>query len=207
MESPRLASRRYWTIPNALSLFRLVGSLSLIPLAILGWQTAFLGMVIAVIVSDWIDGKLAILLNQRSAFGARLDSLADATMYGAILLGMLWLRSSVVLQESPWIGAAVVSYAVMGFLAWWKFGVWPSYHTRAAKTCWLLTSIAVVATLADGSPWFLRAAMGAVVLANLEMMLITAILSRPATDVSSVFHVWRHQRARTTDDRQIPVAN
>ncbi|GIW95129.1 MAG: phosphatidylglycerophosphate synthase [Pirellulaceae bacterium] len=202
MDSTPQTHSRVVTVPNVLSGFRLVGSLLLVPFAWLGWETAFLVLVIAVIISDWVDGKLAIWLRQQSPWGARLDSVADVTMYAAILVSMLWLRWPVIWAESAWIVAAVISYGVMGTVGWWKFGVWPSYHTRAAKTCWFLTSVAVMVTLADGPAWCLRAAMAAVVLTNLEMILITHVISRPRTDLPTVYHAWKIERAEAADERE-----
>jgi cardiolipin synthase len=58
------ASDRIWTIPNALSALRLVG----VPV--------FLWLVLGGI-SDYLDGKLARVLNQMSRLGVLLDPLAD----------------------------------------------------------------------------------------------------------------------------------
>ncbi|MDQ1725070.1 MAG: hypothetical protein QOG52_2098 [Frankiaceae bacterium] len=69
---------RVITIPNALSFLRLLGVpvflwLILGPHAD-GWALALL-MVSG--ITDWLDGVLARVLNQRSHFGALLDPLAD----------------------------------------------------------------------------------------------------------------------------------
>ncbi|MCM3885982.1 CDP-alcohol phosphatidyltransferase family protein [Frankia sp. R82] len=69
---------RIWTIPNALSALRLLG----VPLflwLVLGPEAdgAALGVLAFAGISDYLDGKLARMLNQTSRLGVLLDPLAD----------------------------------------------------------------------------------------------------------------------------------
>ena len=77
----------------------------------------------------------------------------------------------------------------------WKFRAIPSYHTRAAKTCWLLVGIAAVCLFAGGPIWTLRVALAAIVLTNIEGILITRVLPRAQSNVTSLYHVMRRPRA------------
>ena len=79
------------TIPNLICGTRLVGSFVLVGIAWFDYSELFLWVFLLLAVSDWIDGKLAILLNQRSVFGARLDSWADAALYAALLVGAVMM--------------------------------------------------------------------------------------------------------------------
>lgn len=76
----------------------------------------------------------------------------------------------------------------------WKFGRWPSYHTRGAKTSWLLVLIATVSLLTDWSIWPLRIAAWGVTLTNVEATLITIVLPRWQADVPSLYHALRLRR-------------
>ena len=93
-----------WTIPNQITLFRIV----LIPVFIVvfyspvSWNHfgAFAVFWLAAI-SDALDGYLARKLNQSSAFGAFIDPVADKLMVAAALImiaedyacgGSLYLR-------------------------------------------------------------------------------------------------------------------
>lgn len=96
-------SDRIVTIPNALSVARLLGVPVFLWL-ILGPQAdvaAFCLLVLAG-VSDWVDGYLARRLNQRSRLGILLDPLADRLYIAATLLGLA-LRGIV-----PWWLVAVL---------------------------------------------------------------------------------------------------
>jgi len=182
---------RFWTLPNTLCLIRLFGSPGLIILGALEWRWAFLGLFLFLALTDWLDGKLAILLHQRTTFGARLDSWADATFYGSALVGGAWLCRVELLPEWPWIGAALVSYAITTGYGFWKFGRWPSYHTRMAKTSWLFVTLGTISMILDWSMWPLRIGLAWVTLTNLEATLITWTLPEWKADVLTWFRARR----------------
>jgi CDP-diacylglycerol--glycerol-3-phosphate 3-phosphatidyltransferase len=185
---------RIATIPNLLCLIRLLGSFVLVGIAINGSSEHFLWLFIALTMTDWVDGKLAILLNQRSVLGARLDSWADAALYAALLAGALLLHAEILVAEIEWILPAVASYALSTLAGFWKFRRWPSYHTRAAKTSWLLILIGSVCLFGGWSLWPLRIALAGILLTNIEALLITILSARWQADVGSVFRVLRARK-------------
>jgi cardiolipin synthase len=78
------------TIPNALSVLRLLG----VPVFLwlmLGPHADVIAIVLLAVsgVTDWLDGVLARKLNQQSAFGALLDPLADRLYILATLVGLV----------------------------------------------------------------------------------------------------------------------
>jgi CDP-diacylglycerol--glycerol-3-phosphate 3-phosphatidyltransferase len=98
---------RIWTVPNALSVLRLLG----VPLFLWlllgphadGWAIAVLALAG---VTDWADGKLARLLGQTSRVGALLDPAADRLYIVATLVALalrsvapLWLVATLVGRE------------------------------------------------------------------------------------------------------------
>jgi CDP-diacylglycerol--glycerol-3-phosphate 3-phosphatidyltransferase len=186
---PRITNRLL-TVPNVLCVIRLTGSFVLIPIALKGQNEVFLWLFIFLAMTDWLDGKLAVLLDQRTVFGARLDSWADAALYAALLFGVVMIYGDILRSELVWIGVGVGAYLLSVTAGFWKYKRWPSYHTRAAKTSWLLTAVAVVALFSDWSLWPLRVAAVAVTVTNFEALLITIISPAWRADVTSVFHAW-----------------
>lgn len=180
---------RVVTVPNLLCAIRLLGSFVLVALAIMGRSETFLWLFVVLALTDWLDGKLAILLEQKSVLGARLDSWADAALYAALLLGALWLHGATLRAEAGWILVAVASYAVSTIAGFLKYRRWPSYHTRAAKISWFLIVVAVVCLFGGWAVWPLRVASAAVTLTNLEALSITILSADWRADVSSVFRV------------------
>ncbi|MDX1566853.1 MAG: CDP-alcohol phosphatidyltransferase family protein [Longimicrobiales bacterium] len=188
------------TLPNVLGMVRLLLSPGLIVLGALGDGMPFLILFLFLEGTDWLDGKLAIRLNQRTRFGARLDTVADMTMYGALLVGLVLLEGQTFLEEWPWMLPAVVGFAASWSLSFWKFGVLPSYHAWSAKLSWLLAVLAAVALLAFDRIWPVRVAAMAVTLANVEAIALTLRLDRPRSDVRSIFSMEQRGPRHLDDD-------
>ena len=105
--SERAPEKRILTVPNLLSFARLLGVpvflwLVLVPEAD---EWAFV-LLVAAGVSDWVDGYLARVLDQRSDLGVLLDPLADRLYIAATLLGLAlreiipwWLVGILVARE------------------------------------------------------------------------------------------------------------
>ena len=105
---------RFWTLSNAVSLLRAVLTLPAVWLISLGpdyvWE-AF-GVVVVMIVSDWVDGWLARWRDEISQWGKILDPLADKVAVGAITLAM------VVFKDLPvWLVVVVLLRDAVIFLA------------------------------------------------------------------------------------------
>lgn len=174
------------TVPNLLGFLRLGASPLLVVLAFQGFEILFLLLFLFLDVTDWLDGKLAVRLDQRTAFGSRLDTVADAVLYLSLLVGLALLRGGVLLEELPWIGAAVLTFLVAWGASLVRFRVLPSYHAYSAKIAWFATLVAVVALLALDLVWPVRVAAVLVAAANLESVALTAVLDRPRSDVRSL---------------------
>lgn len=185
-------------LPNALTVFRLVGSAVLIAVAPLGDQRWFLAAFLLLAATDLVDGPLARRLGQRTAVGARMDSVADALMYGALLWGCIWFEGRVLLEELPWIAAALAAYALSCLASLARFRRLPSHHAYSAKLAWAVATVAAVSLLTDWSAIPLRIAAAAVLIANLESTLISLLSDRWQADVPSVWHAWRQARRRPT---------
>lgn len=189
--------RQVLNVPNALTAVRVLGSLVLIGLAVSGQATAFICVYVFLVLTDWFDGKLAILLHQRTVFGSRLDSFADALLYVTLLFGMCLLQWEFVARHAAWIIPAVATYLLSATTGLVKFRRLPSYHTYAAKTSANLFNIAVVCILFNWIQWPFFVAMSAIVVTNLEATAISFVLRKPRVDVRTIFHAARTRKAAT----------
>ena len=127
------------TIPNMLSISRLI----LIPAMIIpsyfiqDEQQArfiFLIMFIVIGVTDKLDGTLARYLNQTTALGAKLDTVADMVFYPLIALWLYRFESGVVGEWWNLIYFLLALYFVKMIVGRMKFGYIPAFHTIGAKT-------------------------------------------------------------------------
>ena len=180
---------RVWTVPNVVTGLRLLAAFPLVWLAWEGERSLFAGLLLLMLLSDWLDGKLAIVLDQRTELGPRLDSVSDILMYSAVALAFLWLEPDAIHAAVGWLAAALGTWALSAVVALARFGRFPSYHTRAAKTGWLVVGGVALYTIwsgdARGVPW----ALGWVVLTNLEAVAVGLLLPEWRSDVSSVIDV------------------
>jgi CDP-diacylglycerol--glycerol-3-phosphate 3-phosphatidyltransferase len=185
---PRDEYYRQWlfTVPNIICLIRLFGSGLLMGLAIAELRLWFVGLFVVLNVSDWIDGRLARWLHQRSDFGARLDSFADAALYTALILGSAILARETMWAEWPWVTVAVGSYVLSSLAGLVKYHRMPSYHTWAAKRTQILVFIAGITLVLEMTVWPLRLAALAATWTNVEALLLTAVLPTWRADVPSL---------------------
>lgn len=185
---------RSWTVPNAISVLRLAGIVPLLWAGHEGRRHIFLVILAVLLLSDWADGKLAAWLDQRTELGARLDSAVDAAMYGAVALSCWWLEGEAVQRHLVWFVGVATTWGLSGLLSLVRFGRMPSYHTRAAKTSWLVVAVVAVVWIATGDdrgvPW----ALALVIATNLEAIAIGLVLPEWRADVSSILEVARRRR-------------
>lgn len=78
-------SDRFWTLPNVISLAR-IALIPLLVVSVLVWDDppTALWILGVLVVSDWLDGKIARLWNMRSTWGERLDPIADRILVAVV---------------------------------------------------------------------------------------------------------------------------
>jgi len=127
------------TIPNMLSISRLI----LIPAMLFPAyyiqdepqaRFVFLIMFIVIGVTDKLDGTLARYLNQTTALGAKLDTIADMVFYPLIALWLYRFESEVVGEWWNLVYFLLALYSFKMVTGKIKFGYVPAFHTIGAKT-------------------------------------------------------------------------
>ena len=86
-----------WLLPNLLTIGGLVSGLTGLRFALEDRWVAVIAMIALAAVFDGLDGRMARLLKTTSAFGAALDSLSDAVVFGIVPALCLYLWA---LQDS-----------------------------------------------------------------------------------------------------------
>ncbi len=148
--SDEAASPRWVTIPNLVSVVRLLAVPAFLWLLLAEDNPAAAGiLLLAVGVTDWVDGYLARVLDQVSEVGKFLDPLADrlavaAALIGgwiagvvpALLAGALLLREGLVALGALTLGVAArakLPVRYLGKLATFLlYGAIPSFYLAAA---------------------------------------------------------------------------
>lgn len=109
-------SDRFWTLPNVISLAR-IALIPVLVVSILVWDDPPLALWLlgALVVSDWLDGKIARLWNMRSTWGERLDPLADRILVAAVPVAFavagyipVWVVAILLVRDALLVGTVPV---------------------------------------------------------------------------------------------------
>ena len=160
--SPPVADReslpdRVWTLPNALSVLRLLG----VPLFLWlllgpeadGWAVAIL-MVSG--FTDWLDGKLARWLDQSSRLGALLDPAADRLYIVSTLIALALREIVPMWLVAVLVGRELVLGITLLFLRRYGYPPLQVHYLGKAATLLLLYAFPGL-LLADGTGWLATA--------------------------------------------------
>ena len=131
------------TVPNALTILRLISAPFILFLLFKGWSEYALMASVLASLTDFFDGKLARALNQESYLGALLDPVADK-FFEIILLYFFWTTYDGVLVAYYYFIFVLRNIAQLmsiPILMWWKkiqFKVEPNLTAKLASTWSLL---------------------------------------------------------------------
>ena len=130
-----------WTIPNVLTMIRLILVPVFVVLFLKGHKMASLGVFVAASLTDMLDGFLARKLNQITDFGKLFDPLADKLM---VLSAMVCQG---IVGVFPWSAIIIVAckelFMVIGGLLMLKNDVvvYSNYVGKAAQVCFILSLV------------------------------------------------------------------
>jgi CDP-diacylglycerol--glycerol-3-phosphate 3-phosphatidyltransferase len=181
-------------LANQISVTRLVSAPLLLLLAWHQFPRTFLVVLLFAFSTDVLDGFIARTFHQQSELGARLDSWGDYAIYLTVPLGGWWLWPEIIRQEAVYFVLGLAGFTLPGLVGLLKFGSLTSYHTWGVKIAALAVGSSVLILFAGGPAWPFRLAVPISVLAALEEVAITLVLTEKRSDVPSLWHAMRHQR-------------
>ncbi len=189
MNSKQRSEQARLTLPNLLTGFRFVAAPGLLWLAWQGQGIAFMILLAIAFLTDLLDGIAARLTGQVTQFGATLDSWADVITYLTIAIGCWWLWPNVVYRELIFVGLIVASCLLPAFAGFSKFGRFTSYHTWGVKLAAASMGLSLYVLFLGGPAWPFRVAAVICILAAVEEIALTLLLSEPESNVRSVWDV------------------
>jgi cardiolipin synthase (CMP-forming) len=145
---------RLLTVPNVLSMLRLA-AVPLFLWLLLGPRYDLLAVLVLALsgLTDWLDGKLARLLNQSSKLGALLDPVADR------LYTLSTLLAFAVREILPWwvvgvlVGRDLVLVLTLPVLRHYGYGPLPVHYIGKAATLCLLYAFPLLLLAHDVPGW------------------------------------------------------
>jgi len=181
-----------FTLPNCLSIFRMVCAPFLLALAWFGQPRLFLVLLVLALLSDAVDGTIARKYKQVTDLGATLDSWGDFFIYMTVPLCAWWLWPDLIRQEAPFVFTVVASFAVPITLGFLKYRRLTSYHTWAAKFSAVVLSIGTLLMLLFGIAWPFEIATVILALSALEEIAITMSLPDWQSNIPTIWHARRY---------------
>ena len=177
------------TLPNLLTGFRFVAALGLLWLAWHSYGIAFMMLLALAFLTDLLDGLAALLTGQVSQFGAMLDSWADVVTYLTTAIGCWWLWPEVVYRELIFVVLMLASCLLPAVIGFSKFGCFTSYHTWGVKIAAASMGLSLYVLFFGGPAWPFRLAAIICILAAVEEIALTFLLSESESNVRSIWNV------------------
>lgn len=201
------APTAWLTLPNLISLARLLSAPVALWVALDGHGLAYKWLFAAAVASDCVDGLLARLLHAQTVLGARLDAAADAATYLVLFFAVLSLWPEFVLAHSVLLAAALTLYGLNHLWSLLRFRRLPAYHTWAGKTSAVLMAAGMLLWFVSGIGALFTAALVVSIVSVLEQLAITALLTHWHADLPTLVHALRLRRAPGPSASSSPAAD
>ena len=191
--SPRRMSVR--SVPNLLSLSRIVAAPLMVTAAALGSARCFTALYAATLLSDACDGVLARRLHVESALGATLDSRGDLAVALSLPIGALLLWPGMIRELAFYIVIALCAYLAPILVGEFRYRRLPSFHTWGAKSMAIIVGAALLLMFMTQNSLFFRLCIPLLVLESIEELIMIAVLPRWHPNVPSLWHAIQLRRA------------
>lgn len=182
------------TIPNILSLYRLFVFPVVVLMIVLKLELAYAILMVISLNTDVWDGFIARRFKQKTAIGARIDSLADIGMYLTALSGIIVFKIHEIGPDA-WLYFVFVSCYVLVILSpLIKFGKIQSFHLYSVKAAGYLQGIFfILLFFVDYFPVYFYIMVNISLLAFIENLAIQLIIPEMRSDLKGLFWVLKER--------------
>lgn len=184
------------TIPNALSLYRLFSVPFICILIALGHDMVFAVLFTINQITDILDGYIARRYKLQSDIGVLLDSYADIGSYLIAFLAILKFHPQLFSDYGFWLGGFFFIYALQLIVCKIKHGRWVAgLHLYSCKlTGYVQGTFFVVLFCYGFITWFFYVMILIGVLAELEVIAINLLSSKPILNAKGLYWVFKEKR-------------
>lgn len=188
-------------LPNSISAARIIATPVLIGLALIHEENAFKWLLLAAFISDIADGLTARSLSLTSALGSRLDTLADALLWIAVIVGIWTFHPALFAGFGLVLTFVVAFWAIEHLAALVRYGRLSSFHTYAMRLSAYLIGIFIMSLFLFGTlPWMLYLAAAVSILGSIEELIMIRLLPAWTTNVPGLYRVLRQRRMANTSE-------
>ena len=182
------------TLPNLLSLSRVVLLPGLYLLLRYGYEDLFLIAYILVGSTDFFDGIAARRLNQVSKFGKELDSLADLFFYISSAYFLYYLQPEAIAANNIYL---IIFFSLLGFsfiLSGILFRRPVMMHTIILRMNAILVFMVIISSFWFDTTLFVRLVILIYIIGFIEEILIFIIFGNVDPDTKSILHLARDKK-------------
>jgi len=189
-----MENENIYTVPNFLSLYRLLSFPFVMYLAISGNEWMFAIFLIINLITDALDGIIARTFHVQTELGARLDAFADVGMYISAITGVLVFKASdfAVHLLSLYVYIGVFTSSVLISLL--KFGRFPSLHLYSSKIGGYFQGVFFFVLFVFGFyEWFYYFVIIWAILAFCEQICVQWVLNEPMSNTKGLYWVLKRR--------------
>lgn len=186
---------RFWNIPNALSLYRLL----IFPL-LLFWIWSGHEQLTAVFIAislftDWLDGIIARSFNMQTRIGAKLDSWADTGTFICAFYAIGRFKWDLIQPHVTAFWIFVCFWLLSYIIVFIRFKGIIGLHTYLFKTTGYLQGIFIMVLFLFGFyPLLFYVSMVVGTLACIEEIIIFYVLTEPRSNVKGLYWILKTRK-------------
>ena len=188
-----------YTIPNIISFLRILLAPGLLLVGIFDEPHWFLWLYAGSLLTDFLDGFLARLLDQQTKLGSQLDTVGDVMTGLAVILGGSLIWPEIFRGEAYSFLAIIIMLTCSGIVTLLNYRHLPSYHTWTAKLSTVILGVGAWFMFAGVTPWVFRTGVVVLVISALEEIAITLILPEWRPNIPHVFRACELRKEASTD--------
>jgi cardiolipin synthase (CMP-forming) len=185
---------RFWTMPNILSLYRIIIFPLILWLILSGKEKMFAVFITISLVTDILDGFIARRFDLQTRIGAKLDSWADTGTYILAFLAIYLFKWQ---EIKPFSGILIVFAAVMALsysLVFLKFKGLIGLHTYMFKATGYLQGAFIISLFVFGFyPLLYYICLMWGILACVEEIIIILLLKQPRSNVKGLYWILKYR--------------
>jgi CDP-diacylglycerol--glycerol-3-phosphate 3-phosphatidyltransferase len=178
-----------------LSGYRLAVSPIISALAFGGYETAFVVLIVASLITDILDGLIARAFSLETEFGAKLDSIADDATYVAAFIGVFEFKTSEIGMHLPLLFVFIAMLVLSTLVHFVKFARFPSMHLYSFRIGGYLQGGFLIFLFIFGfypQLYYFVFLFG--ILACVELILVTLVVCEPTSNARGLYWVLRDRR-------------
>jgi len=186
------------TIPNLITIYRLLAFPLILYFAISGKESLFAIFIVINLVSDAIDGFIARRFNMETAIGAKLDSFADNLTYLLVFFGIYVFKLEDFLPHKVSFLVFIGSLVFTVIFSLVKFRKFPSMHMYTTKIGGYIQGAFFICLFTVGFIlpfYYFVIAWG--IIGAIESVYIQLIIPEMRSNVKGLYWVLKEKKAET----------